>query len=68
MTLEEALKQIEFLEKALNGAIWLARIEQKRYLGVPQNGLCTSHYYECCDFEDEPELAKYIMEKMNDHE
>ena len=63
MTLEEALERIQFLEKALDGAIWLARIEQKRYLGVPQDRLCTSPYYECCGFEDEPELAKYIMEE-----
>jgi hypothetical protein len=61
MTLEEALKRIQFLEKALDGAIWLAKIEQKRYLGVPQDDLCTSPYYECCDFEDEPELAKYLI-------
>ena len=63
MTSEEALKRIDFLEKALDGAIWLARIEQKRYLGVAQDGLCTSHHYECCEFEDEPELAKYVVEK-----
>ena len=63
MSYEDALRQIEFLEKALDGAIWLAKIEQKRYLGMPQEHLCTSHYYECCDFEDEPELAKYIVEK-----
>jgi hypothetical protein len=63
MTLEEALERIQFLEKALDGAIWLAKIEQKRYLGVPQDGLCTSHYYECCDFEDEPELAQYLIEE-----
>ena len=63
MTLEEALERIQFLEKALDGAIWLSKIEQKRYLGIPQDGLCTSHYYECCEFSDEPELAKYIVEK-----
>lgn len=59
----EALKRIQFLEKALDGAIWLAKIEQKRYLGVPQDGLCTSLCYEWCEFSDEPELAKYIVEE-----
>ena len=63
MSYEDALRQIEFLEKALDGAIVLSKIEQTRYLGVPQDGLCTSLYYECCEFSDEPELAKYIVEK-----
>lgn len=60
MTLEEALRQIEFLEKALDGAIALSKIEA-RHLGMPQEHLCTSHYYQWCRCNDEPELAKYIM-------
>jgi hypothetical protein len=63
MTLEVALKRIEFLEKALDGAIELAKIEQCRYNGKPVEKLCTSHYYESCEFEDEPELATFILEK-----
>lgn len=62
MTLEEALKRIEFLENALDDAIGLAKIEQARYSRGFLERLCTSHYYEWCDFEDAPELAKYIME------
>ncbi len=62
MTLEEAMKRIEFLEKALDGAIDLAKIERARGInGNKQEALCTSHYYESCNFADEPELAKYIM-------
>ena len=63
MTLEEALKRIEFLEKALDGAIDLAKIELWCYRGKPQEVLCTSHYYESCNFGDEPELTKYILEE-----
>ena len=63
MTLQEALKRIEFLEKALDGAIALARIEQTYYKGVPQGVLGTSHYYEWCECNDEQELAQYIVEK-----
>jgi hypothetical protein len=64
MTLEKALKRIEFLEKALDGAIDLAKIEQARGInGNKQEALCTSHYYESCDFTDEPELTAYLEEK-----
>jgi len=63
MTLKEALKRIEFLQKALDGAIDLAKIERVRFHGKPVEKLCTSHYYESCDFTDEPELTKYILEE-----
>jgi hypothetical protein len=64
MTLEEALKRIEFLQKALDGAIHLAKIERTRGINcIKQEVLCTSHYYESCNFADEPELAKYILEE-----
>jgi hypothetical protein len=64
MTLKEALMRIEFLQKALDGAIDLAKIEQARGINcVKREVLCTSHYRESCNFADEPELAKYIMEK-----
>lgn len=62
MSLEEALKRIESLENALDDAIGLAKIEQARYPGGFLERLCTSDYYAWCDFEDAPELAKYIME------
>jgi hypothetical protein len=63
MTLEEAMKRIEFLEKALDGAIDLAKIERVSFHGKLLEVLCTSHYYESCEFEDEPELATFILEK-----
>ncbi len=63
MTLEEAMERIDFLEKALGGAIDLAKIEQVCFHGKPLEVLCTSHYYENCYFTDEPELTKYILEK-----
>ena len=64
MTLEEAMKRIEFLEKALDGAIDLAKIERARGINcLKQEVLCTSHYYESCNFADEPELTKYLEEK-----
>ena len=67
MTLEEALKRIEFLEKALNGAIGLGHVEQKIWNGKPIQGLETKGYVDYINFEDEPELAEYIMErKKND--
>ena len=62
MTLEEALERNKFLEKALKGAIWLAQIEQVRWNGKPLEALETSAYLEQCNFEDEPELAEYIMQ------
>jgi hypothetical protein len=62
MTLEEALERNKFLEKALKGAIWLAGIEQVRWNGKPLEALETSAYLEQCNFEDEPELAEYIMQ------
>ena len=62
MTLEEALERNKFLEKALKGAIWLAQIEQVRWNGKPLQALETSPMLETCNFEDEPELAEYIME------
>ena len=67
MTLEEALKRIEFLEKALNGAIDLGYIEQMIWNGKPIPNLETKGYVDSCTFEEEPELAEYIMErKKND--
>jgi hypothetical protein len=63
MTLEEALTRIEFLQKALDGAIDLAKIERVSFYGKPLDVLCTSHYYESCNFTDEPELGKYIMSR-----
>ena len=68
MTLEEALKRIEFLEKALNGAIDLARIKQTYYPDVGYvQVLETSCALEECAFQEEPELVEYIMErKKND--
>jgi hypothetical protein len=63
-TYSEALMRIEFLEKALDGAINLARIERTRGINcLKQEVLCTSHYYESCDFADEPELTAYLEEK-----
>ena len=74
MTLEEALKRNEFLEKALKGAIKLAKIsktddDEKKYLG--DNWDCweeiaiisTSVFYESCSCKDEPELAEYLSER-----
>jgi hypothetical protein len=64
MTLEEALMRIDFLEKALDGAIDLAKIERTRGINcLKQEVLCTSHYYESCNFTDEPELTKYLKEE-----
>ena len=64
MTLEEALERNKFLEKALKGAIALACIEQVRCCnGKPLQALKTSPMLETCNFEDEPELAEYIMEE-----
>ena len=73
MTLEEALERNEFLEKALRGAIKLAKIrrtddDEKKYLG--DNWDCweeiaiisTSVKYESCLCKDEPELAEYLSE------
>ena len=62
MSYEDALRQIEFLEKALDGAIALSKIEA-RHLGMPQEHLCTNRYYQWCRCNDEPELAKYIIWK-----
>ena len=63
MSYEKALRQIEFLEKNLDGAIVLSKIEQTRYLVMPQEHLCTNRYYEWCDFDDEPGLAKYTRKE-----
>lgn len=63
MTYEKALRQIEFLEKNLDGATVLSKIEQTRYLVMPQEHLCTNRYYEWYDFDDEPGLAKCIREE-----
>jgi len=66
MTLEEALKRIEFLEKALNGAIDFAGIHQLYYADVGYVQVLLSNIEEC-GFEEEPELVEYIMErKKND--
>ena len=62
MSYEEALRQIEFLEKALDGAIVLSKIEAS-HLVMPQEHLCTNRYYEWCDFDDELGLAKYIRKE-----
>lgn len=62
MSYEDALRQIELLEKALDRAIALSKIEA-RHLVMPQEHLCTNRYYEWCDFDDEPGLAKYIREE-----
>lgn len=68
MTLEEALKRIEFLEKALNGAIDLARIKQTYYPGVGYvQVLETSCALEECAFQDLPELVEYIMERKKNN-
>jgi hypothetical protein len=64
MTLEEALKRIEFLEKALNGAIDFAGIHQLYYADVGYVQVLLSNSEEC-GFEDEPELVEYIMERKN---
>lgn len=69
MSLEEALERNKFLEKALKGAIALACIEQVRCNGKPLQALETSPMLETCNFEDEPELAEYIMaEEKNENE
>jgi hypothetical protein len=60
MSYEDALRQIEFLEKALDGAIALSKIEA-RHVGMPQEHLCTNRSYAWCRCNDEPELAKYII-------
>ncbi len=61
MTLEEALKRIEFLEKALDGAIDFAGIQRVDYGGV---GFLT-HYRNIEEraFQDEPELVEYIKQR-----
>ena len=68
MTLEEALKRIEFLEKALDGAIDFAGIQQVHYADVGYVQLLT-HYrnIEECRFEEEPELVEYIMERRKNN-
>ena len=66
MTLEEALKRIEFLEKALDGAIDFAGIQQVYYVDAgPVQLLKHYHNIEECGFEQEPELVEYIMERRN---
>ena len=68
MTLEEALKRIEFLEKALNGAIDFAGIHQLYYADVGYvQVLETSCALEECAFQDLPELVEYIMERKKNN-
>jgi hypothetical protein len=68
MTLEEALKRIEFLEKALDGAIDFAGIQQVYYADAGPVQLL-KHYgnIEECRFEEEPELVEYIMERRKNN-
>ena len=68
MTLEEALKRIEFLENALDQAIDLARIKQTYYPDVGYvQVLETSCALEECAFQDLPELVEYIMERKKNN-
>lgn len=56
MTLEEALKRVEFLEKALNGAIDFAGVQLlKHYRNIE------------VELKEEPELAEYIMERKKNN-
>jgi hypothetical protein len=66
MTLEEALKRIEFLEKALNGAIDFAGIHQLYYADVGYVQVLLSNTEEC-GFQEEPELVEYIMERRKNN-
>ena len=68
MTLEEALKRIEFLENALDQAIDLSRIKQTYYPDVGYvQVLETSCALEECAFQDLPELVEYIMERKKNN-
>ncbi len=67
ITLEEALKRIEFLEKALDGAIDFAEIQPVYYGSVGYVQLLKRYRNIDRHFKYEPELVEYIMErKKND--
>jgi hypothetical protein len=57
MTLEEALKRIEFLEKALNGAIGSCIKDEQFFVMVNDYPSLNKQY-----FADKPELVEYIKQ------